>query len=375
MVQQQKHVGLMVESLHGYGIRILNGISRWVYVNPGWRIALFDGERSELIELMKTWQGDGIICTLADDDFVSAAESRDIPIVNVTGRHTNHKIPSVLSDDKASGQIAAAYFLDRGFENFAFVGSSQSQFSKDRFEGFRDHLEKAGFPISSFNAPLGSEKELAKWIKSLPKPVAIYAGSDRRATSTLEACWQAKLNVPEQVTVMGTGNNQQLCELCTPTLSSVDIDMESRGYEAAALLFRIMSGDPTPSVPIRVPPIGVITRYSTDTYAYDDPELGKALRFIHKHPEKSIKVNDVVAATNISRRSLENRFRQYFSRSIHDEIWRVHFERAKLLLTTSDLGLQEIAEQSGFRTASALANLFKTKTGLTPRTYRSEHRR
>jgi AraC-like DNA-binding protein len=136
-----------------------------------------------------------------------------------------------------------------------------------------------------------------------------------------------------------------------------------------------MRGAARTNGPIQIPPTSIATRRSTDIYAFEDADLSNALRFIHDHAHESIKVKDVLGATSISRRSLENRIRRHFSRSLHEEIWRVHFELAQKLLTTTDLGLQEVAEQSGFRTASALANLFKQKTGLTPRSYRAEHRR
>jgi LacI family transcriptional regulator len=312
---------------------------------------------------------------LLDDEFVRAASSRRIPVVNVAGRTQPAEIVSVLSDDVACGQLAANYFLDRGFSNFAFVGNIGPLFAQERASGFIDFLEKLGHPAIVLQSTLGEETNLVPWLQSLPRPTAIYCSSDRRAAAVLEACWQANLRIPEDVSVLGVGDHRQLCELCTPTLSSIDLDMEARGYEAASLLFRLLSGDPAPTRPVRVAPAGVVTRRSTDSFAYDDPDLINALRFIHDNADQSIKVRDVVAATKISRRSLENRFSKYFSRSLHEEIWRVHFDCAKQLLTTTDYSLQEIAERSGFRTASALANLFKQKTGLTPRTYRAEHRR
>lgn len=370
-----KQVGLMVEALHGYGARILDGIIHWVRTNPGWRIAFFDGERSELTKLVRDWEGDGIICTVTDEEFLAAAQSREIPLVNLAGRFPGPSIVSVVGDDKACGQLAAEYFLDRGFQNFAFVGSRDLRFAEDRSSGFLERVAQEGYKSAIFDVPLGEEDELARLLKELPRQVAVYCASDRRAASVLEASHRAGLQVPEEVSVLGTGDHVQLCELCTPPLSSVDCDMEARGQEAAALLFRLMSGDPAPSEPIRIPPAGVVTRRSSDSYAYGDEDLSNALRFIHDHAHQSIKVTDVVDATNISRRSLENRFRRHFSRSLHEEIWRVHFDRAKQLLTTTDLSLQDVAERSGFRTASALANLFKQKTGLTPRTYRAEHRR
>lgn len=365
----------MVEALHGYGPRILNGLARWVRSNPGWRITFFDGERHELARLVAEWEGDGIICTITDEEFLAAAKSRDIPVINVAGRFVEDFRTSVVSDDKACGKLAANYFEDRGFKNFAFAGTTDAAFSKERADGYIEELEVHGYNVQVFGNPLGEERDLAEWLKTLPRPIAIFCPSDRRAASVLEASYLANLRVPEDVAVLGIGDHTQLCELCTPPLSSIDCDMELRGYEAASLLFRLMSRDVPPSRPRRISPTGVVTRRSTDAYAFEDEHLVKALRFIYENAHLSIKVNDVVKATSISRRSLENRFSHQFRHSLHDEIWRVHFDLAKNLLTTTDLGLQEIAEKSGFRTASSLANLFKQKTGLTPRTYRAEHRR
>lgn len=219
------------------------------------------------------------------------------------------------------------------------------------------------------------KKQLADWLSAQACPLAILASSDRQAANVLEACHLAGIAVPEDMAVLGAGNHTQLCELSTPALSSIDCDLEARGYQAASLLFQLMRGGSRTNDPIQIPPSGIAIRRSTDTYAFGDPDLSKALRFIHHHAHESINVRDVLGATSISRRSLENRFRRHFSRSLHEEIWRVHFELAQKLLTTTDLGLQQVAERSGFRTASALPNLFNQKTGLTPRSYRTEHRR
>ena len=165
---------------------------------------------------------------------------------------------SVISDDQACGKLAAQYFIDRGFQNFAYVGGRDTSFSEDRASGYLEHLRKAGFEAETFDSPLGREKELAIWLQKLPRPLALFGSSDRRAVSALEACYLSELKSPEEIAVLGIGNYPQLCELTTPTLSSVDTDMENRGFEAAALLFRLISGDPAPSHPIHIPPAGIV---------------------------------------------------------------------------------------------------------------------
>lgn len=368
----EKHVGLLIEPHHGHGARILDGVARWIHTHPGWSVAVFDGDSTELTRLAQNWKGDGMVCTLASEELREVITRRDIPTVNVSGHITNHNTVSVVSDHDACAQMALDYFRDRGFSSIALVIGRRSPLGDQLGRAFR---ERCPTEVPQFEAALGEEERLASWLTSQALPLAILADSDQLGASVLEACHLAGLAVPEEIAVLGVGNQTQLCELCTPALSSIDCDLEARGYEAASLLYQLMSGEPPTREPVCIPPAGVITRRSSNTYAYEDHDLSNALRFIHDHAHQSIKVRDVLAATNISRRSLENRFRRYFSRSLHEEIWRVHFDLAKKLLTTTDLGLQEVAERSGFRTASALANLFKQKTGLTPRTYRAEYRR
>jgi LacI family transcriptional regulator len=370
---EQQHVGLLVESLHGLGGRIMDGVARWVQGNPGWTVAVFEGNPSELSRLARRWKGDGMVCTLTSEQMQEAANSRNIPVVNVGGQALNHNTVSVVSDHPACARMALDHFQDRGFARFCFIGNESD--SDDLGTAFLSLCQEQSLTPTSFEAALGEEKQLADWLTAQVRPLAILTSSDRQAASVLEACHLAGIAVPEEMAVLGAGNNTQLCELCSPALSSIDCNLEARGYEAASLLFQLMRGAARTNGPIRIPPTSIATRRSTDIYAFEDADLSNALRFIHDHAHESIKVKDVLGATSISRRSLENRIRRHFSRSLHEEIWRVHFELAQKLLTTTDLGLQEVAEQSGFRTASALANLFKQKTGLTPRSYRAEHRR
>ena len=151
--------------------------------------------------------------------------------------------------------------------------------------------------------------------------------------------------------------------------------MERRGYEAAALLDRTLNNEPRPEEAILIQPAHVVERHSTDIFAFEDDDLVSALRFIRDGATKTIRVSDVVAVTKLSRRSLEGRFAKHLDRTIHEEIWRSHFDLAQRMLTSSDLGLQEVAERSGFRTASSLINLFGKHKGMTPKEYRIANRR
>ena len=341
----------MVDPLSGYGIKILDGISRYAQRKPGWRIAYFDRERKELADLVESWQGDGMICTVVDQRFHDAAASRKIPVVNVAGLLDGSELVSVLSDDRSIGKMAAEHLLDRGFTNFAYIRRRDStRYSQDRGEGFRTRIEEADWKVTQINlAANPSDEDLIAKLAGLPRPLGIFTSLDRIGAMVLEAC--------------------------SPTLSSVEVDMERRGYEAAELLDRLLEGAAPPQEPMRIPPAHVVERRSTDVFAFNDPDLVAALRFIRENSHRSIKVRDVVAATTISRRSLEGRFNSLIGRTLHDEIWRAHFDLAMRLLSSSDLSLQEVAERSGFRTASALVNLFRLRLGVTPKEFRVANRR
>jgi LacI family transcriptional regulator len=374
---QFRQVGLMVDPLSGYGSKILDGISRYVERKPNWRVAYFDRERSELADLVAHWQGDAIICTVVDQRFHEAAASREIPVVNVAGLLDEAKVVSVLSDDHEIGKMAAEHLLDRGFTRFAYVRRRDgTHYSLDRGKGFQKRIEQTGAKVTTINIPATySEEDLIAKLAALPRPLGVFASLDRIGALVLEACWNADIKIPEEIAVIGAGNHKQLCDLCSPTLSSVEVDMERRGFEAAALLDRILEGEKPPKQPFRIPPAHVVERRSTDVFAFNDPDVVAALRFIREHADVTIKARDVVAATNISRRSLEGRFNKLINRTLHEEIWRAHFDLAMRLLASSDLSLQEVAERSGFRTASALVNLFRQRMGVTPKEYRIANRR
>lgn len=376
MVPSTRHIGLMVDSLSGYGRKILDGISRYAHQKSNWRIAFFDRERKELADLIETWEGDGIICTAVEPRFAEAAAKRTIPVINVTGRVADSCFINVIGDDRAIGAEAAKYLLSRGFESFAFIRRKENaMFSIERAKGFTDAITASGFPCELIVLGPAGDDELAEAIAKLPRPLAIAGAGDRQASMAIEACWKLGLRVPEEVAILGIGNYEQLCELCSPTLSSLDVDMERRGYEAARILDEILEGADRPDEPVLIAAGKVVERASSDVYAFEDQDVVAALRFIREHAAVTIKVRDVVAATTISRRSLEGRFNKLIGRTLHDEIWQAHFDLAMRLLTSSDLSLQDVAQRSGFRTASALVNLFRQRFSLTPKEYRVANRR
>jgi LacI family transcriptional regulator len=190
----------------------------------------------------------------------------------------------------------------------------------------------------------------------------------------LYACRAEKLLVPEQVAVMGGDEDTLLCETCNPPLSGVALTSERIGYEAAALLDRLLHGGPRPTEPILIEPTRVVVRQSTDTLAITDPDLARAIAFIRVHAATAVRVSDVLREIAVSRSWLERRFQEVLGRSPAEEIRRVRLERTKQLLADTDLPVRQVATASGFASREYMAYAFKRATGLTPREFRRRTR-
>jgi LacI family transcriptional regulator len=252
-----------------------------------------------------------------------------------------------------------------------------------QYEGFAARLGQGGFRCPAFTPRpvrgtsrgwLAGQQDLIDWLRDLPKPVGILTWATRRGREVLDACRCAGLLVPEQVAVLGGDDDELLCEVCSPSLSGIVVASEQIGHEAAALLDRLLLGRRPPRQPMLIAPVGVVTRQSTDTLAIENAAIAQAIRFIREHAAEPITVRDVLREVPISRRQLERQFQDCLGRSPATEIRRVHLERAKSLLTSTDLPIPQVASGSGFGTPEYLACVLKNTTGLSPVKYRSQFR-
>jgi LacI family transcriptional regulator len=289
-------------------------------------------------------------------------------------------VPGVTTDNQAIARIAFEHFIEREFRRFAYCGVERFGWSEARGRFFDELVSARGFSCVHYKAPVDfgpdSDAEtdtIAEWLLGLPQPVAIFAAYDARGQQVLEACQRAELSVPEQVAVLGVDNDDLLCDLASPPLSSVIPDTQRTGWQAAELLSRLMHGEKIPPDLHRVPPLGVCARQSTDVTAVEDAHVAKAAHFIRERACEGIGVSDVAAVVPLARRSLEKRFRSLLGRTLGEEIMRVQMQRVKDLLVGTDLSLAQIAERAGFRHVEYLTVAFKRECGVPPSVYRQEH--
>ena len=283
---------------------------------------------------------------------------------------------------RRQGKWLPTIFFDRGFHHYAFAGFSDMFWSNARAESFDRAVAKAGYQCHHYNCRSARyahswEREQAKlgdWLQSLPKPVALMACNDDHGRHILDACKVKGLRIPSDVAVLGVDNDELVCDLSNPPLSSIALGTRKAGYEAAGLLERMMTGEDVGGQQIIVPALQVVTRQSTDIFAVEDEDVAKALLFIREVSNKTlIQVDDVVEAAATSRRSLERKFKKHIGRSIYSEIKHQRVLQIEKLLLETDLTVTEISVKMGFSCLEQLARYFREAKAMSPRDFRRQN--
>jgi LacI family transcriptional regulator len=286
-------------------------------------------------------------------------------------------ISTIVTGSQQIAQYAAEYLLDRGFRHFAFCGFKGIPWSEKRFESFVKTLEENGIDtvhrftssISKSSRRKTERNEIAEWLKELPKPLCVFACNDDRAVYVLEACKIAGLSVPQEVAILGVDNDELVCKLSSPPLSSIELNFEKIGFIAAQHLDELNQNKSQTKV-ISVEPIEVVTRQSTDTLAIEDEDIVKALIFIENNFRKPIQVPDVVRATCLSRRVLETRFKKRLKKTIKNEIERQRIQLIKKKLLSSAEPIYHISQDIEFTDPEHISRYFKNITGQSPQEFR-----
>jgi LacI family transcriptional regulator len=383
-VSKIRKIALEIESSRSCGRSLLQGIADYARVHGPWFFYWETGGLEKAWPALSTLDVDGVILRdvgKAEDLLVSG---RGVPAI-VVG-HSNDDIPgiaNVITDSSSVATMAAEHLIECGLRQFAFCGLPDKTWSGAREKAFCDRTGKAGFRAQTYASPgpaaaaswATERKHMAEWLHSLPKPIGVMACNDDRGHQVIEACKMAGLRVPDDVSVIGADDDELVCSLSDPHMSSVAINFEQAGYEAARLLERLMDGDPGAPSKIMVPALHVVPRPSTDVLFVDDPQLARALRFIRDNARQSIQVDDVARAAGLSRRVLEKRFRSAIDRSVLDEIRRVRVDWICRVLVETNQPISEIALASGYPDALHFARYFRRERAMSPLEYRRKHRR
>jgi LacI family transcriptional regulator, galactose operon repressor len=383
--RHQKSVALIIETSNDYARGILRGIHDYAHVRHDWAIYLTEHGRHEIDESFAgRWKFDGVIARIETELTARIIASMKVPAVDVSAARLAPGIPWVETDDEAITRLAIDHLRDCGLANLAFFGDPYYNWSTWRQESFERMLHDDGVtPAGIYNLPVRKEprvrwwtyrEAIRKWLVDLPKPVGIFACYDACGQQLLETCRYYGLAVPEDIAVVGVDNDELLCELATPSMSSVVPNTFKTGAYAAELLDRMMNGETIPERKYAIEPMGVRKRVSTDVLTVEDRHVAEAIAFIRKNANRNIRVEDLLKVVPLSRRVLESRFKRALNRTPHEEILRVRTNRVRELLLGTEMSLFEISERMGIQHAEYLSVFFKKVTGMTPKEYRDQMR-
>lgn len=356
-----------------YSTDVFRGIARFAR-DAGW---ILDSRFERSGEVPAGWHGEGIIGVLGIHPEVDRLAAKgEVPFVNI-GYSMPSAAPSVTADQTAVAKLAANHFRNRGFRHFAYYQRTEAPGDIGRYEAFRNELAATGDEVtllSGFASANQSTLVRSRWLvqrlQSLPKPLAVLAEIDDYAIEVIEAAVEAGLAIPEEVAILGVGNDELHCPFAPVPLSSVNDNACGIGQQACLVLERMMNGAAAPADGMTVFPLGVVTRQSTDVVAVEHPQVSQALKLIREHYRDPMTAEGIISGVPMSRRRLHDAFIRTIGRSVADEITRLRIEHAKRLLAETTEKQSQVALQAGFRNDARLVLVFTRVTGMTPGEYR-----
>jgi len=375
-----KRIILLVETSREYGRQLIIGIARYSRLNGPWSFYKEPIGLKSSIPRLTGWKPDGIIMR---DSFLSK-ELIKLHLPTILAIHDSSypgNLPVIKPDSRSIAKMASEHFLEKGFKHFAFCGFDMYDWSNERKTYFCYFNSESGYLTHVYYSPKNmkihdwgkEQRHVTEWIKGLPKPVGIMACNDDRGQHLLEVCKLVGLKVPEDVAVLGVDNDPLICEIGEPPLTSIALNVESAGYAAAKLLDQLINGKKMNGQQILVSPSHIVQRQSSDILAVNDPDVASAIRFIMENAKNKILVKDVVKNTNISRRTLEQRFRKIFHKTIHAQIRRVRVEMISRLLLETALPISHITSLFNFTDVEHISRYFQKEKGISLRQFRKLH--
>lgn len=334
-----------------------------------------------VLKWAKAWQADAIIGRFDNEDNVELFRQNDIIVLAQDYKSRFSNIPNITGNYHGTGKMAAEFFLSKGFQNFAFYGYRDAVWSQERCEGFYDCIAAHGFGNNFFSYQEQSLDDmwffesplLLSWLKSLPQSTALMACDDNLGNRITEVCRVNNIRVPDKIAILGVDNDEIICNLSEPPLSSISHNIVRGGFEAAELIEHLLNEEESTYQDVVLQPVNVVNRLSTDFYSTTDACIHTALKYIHQNLASDITVSDIVKQVPLSRRLLEIRFKQVTKQSIHKYIFNLRMERFAQLLLTSDDPIADVAEQVGINNLKNLSRQFKALKEVSPNEYRKKH--
>lgn len=378
MPKTERRVAVLIETDDSWGRRLVASIAAFAKEHR-WRLLIAPRDHQHRLRLPARWSGDGVIVSLRDRSTAEHLRRSGLPAVDVSIMMPKAKwLARVATDDNARASMALEHFRQRSLEHFACYAPSIGRYPSHRADAFRLAVERAGFACNLFAESEGTQgwaidhDHVLAWLRALPRPLALFAADPYPARQLAEICDWNGIDVPGEIAILAGDNDDLLCEVSTPQLSSIQLACEAIGEQASLRLRAMMNGGVIPAKPKLIPPLFVHARQSTDIFAVSDPELRDVLRYINEHAQRGITVGQIVREFSHSRRWLEQRFQAVLGRAPADYIRRARMEHVRNLLLETSLSITQIAFQTGFTSSTSLTQQFTRQFGRPPTTIRAE---
>jgi LacI family transcriptional regulator len=377
---------VLIDSATEFSRRFLTGLIRYAKENDTWTFyrlpsyykALY-GEAG-IVDRIKEWEIDAVIAQW-EYEGVDFLDQLDIPVFLQSYRNISGRFSRISGDYIGVGVMAAQFFAKRNFKNFAFYGNKNFFWSKARAEGYRREVERIKGNYYYFESELldsmewsREHVELDNWLQDLPKPVALFACDDNFALQVSEMCKVNNITIPNELSLLGVDNDELICNLSHPSISSIVTDDENGGYQTGKMLHTLILNKNNIPFNINIDPIRIELRQSTEKYNVSDTYVKKVIEYIHENIRLNISVDELTSIVPLSRRNLEKKFREATGSSIYQFILDKKVDLISAELLTTDKDLWDIAIETGFNDVRNVYRIFKKNTGHTPVSFRKKYR-
>lgn len=373
---------LLIDCASEFDRRLLRGIMRYSKENGPWQFYRIPSDfqwnmdrEAWIAEWAKTWKADAIIGRWDEAKSVML-DSLDIPIVLQNNITRSDVYSNLTGDYEMTGRMAARYFSRRFFVNYAFYGIKNIIWSEERCRGFQEEVELLGGRFYSYKAdPEDSfpREDVAAWIEKLPKPVALFCCDDAHALFVSETCIMSGVNIPEEVILLGVDNDELLCNISDPPISSIELDVEHGGYMTCKMLHEMVLRHCEKPFNVVVNPLGIIERESTLRYNISDPEVENLVKYIDDNYNREFDLHKVFEIVPLSRRSIEMRFKKAMGTTVYQYVIKKRIDHLAHLLVTTDRPVADITYEVGFRDCFNIARVFRKHKGCSPLEYRQNN--
>lgn len=382
VMKKLKKVLLLIGKSREFDRNLLRGIARYMRLYPSWMTLgrphhyLSNTLQDKFVSDILAWKPDGIIAS--HDELIQQISKLAVPQVIIGDiQHTGIFQTVISSNTDMISRMAADHLLSCGLKSFAYYGYNDLPFSIKRQTTFCQYLATKGIKVYVYeNHRIKSKdkEQTIRWLKFLPKPTGLMCCNDDQGQELIQICHLIQIKIPDEITVIGVDNDQLVCEFTIPPLSSIVLNSEKVGYEVGELLDNMMAGQNIVHKPIIIEPISIKVRHSTDFIAVDDPIVSKALRYIQENNQRVLSVSNVADHLSVSRRVLQQRFKQGLGRTIFSELRRTRIEKMAQFILETDLTIMQIAQKMGFPGFEHVSRCFKKQMGLSPTDYREKYR-